>query len=340
MIALPLRAALTALLLALPLPAFAWGAAGHRMVGEIAAENFSPDLPAFLRKPGVARDIGEWAREPDRSKGAGRIHDTGRDPAHFFELDENGKVWGGPAASDLPPTREAYEKALQAVDTDSYRTGYLPYAIIDGWQQLVKDFTYWRILKAALRHEKDPARRAYYSQDIKRRESQTIQDLGIWAHFVGDGSQPLHMTIHRDGWGNYPNPKGYTNEKVHTPFEGGFVVQYITDDQVRAALPVPAPDCGCGIERWTTDYLIKTASLSETVYAMFAAGDFASGTRQGETFVSQRIAEGAAQLRDMTLAAWTASAKGKIGNPATLLISVDDAEAGKIDPYPAIHGMD
>ena len=27
--------------------------------------------------------------------------------------------------------------------------GYLPYSIVDGWQQLVKDFGYWRVLVAA-----------------------------------------------------------------------------------------------------------------------------------------------------------------------------------------------
>ena len=32
--------------------------------------------------------------------------------------------------------------------------GYLPYNIVGGWQQLVKDFAYWRILVAAM--ENDP----------------------------------------------------------------------------------------------------------------------------------------------------------------------------------------
>ena len=31
--------------------ALAWGAAGHRMVGELAAKNFPVTIPAFLRTP-------------------------------------------------------------------------------------------------------------------------------------------------------------------------------------------------------------------------------------------------------------------------------------------------
>jgi len=30
-------------------------------------------------------------------------------------------------------------------------------------------------------------------------------------------------SIHHDGWGAYPNPQGYTEEKVHVPFESAFV---------------------------------------------------------------------------------------------------------------------
>jgi hypothetical protein len=332
--------ALVTLGVAMPHAALAWGAAGHRIVGELGAQNFSAELPGFLRAPGVAADIGEWAREPDRSKGAGKIHDSARDPAHFVDVDDSGKVLGGPPLAALPPTRLDYDTALRAVGSNSYKSGYLPYSIIDGWQQLVKDFTYWRILHAALAHTDSADRKAYYARDIARREKQTVMDLGIWAHFVGDGSQPLHVTVHRDGWGDYPNPNGYTKDRLHTPFEGDFVHAHVTETIVRPLLPPPAPDCACGIEAWTAHYLIDTAKYSQTVYAMYAAGDFSHSNPQGEAFAAGRIAVGAAQLRDMTLAAWRTSDEGRIGNPATLLVSVQDAESGKVDPYDALVGMD
>jgi hypothetical protein len=122
------------------------------MVGVVGAESLPSDVPAFLRTPEAVAAIGEYAREPDRWKGSGKIHDTDRDAAHFLDVDDEGKMYGGPkfTVETLPPTRADYEKALAAAGHDSWNAGYLPYSIIDGYQQLVKDFTYWRILQAAV----------------------------------------------------------------------------------------------------------------------------------------------------------------------------------------------
>ena len=37
----------------------------------------------------------------------------------------------------------------RAVGRTQYSAGYLPYSIVDGWQQLVKDLAYWRVDVAA-----------------------------------------------------------------------------------------------------------------------------------------------------------------------------------------------
>ncbi len=50
-----------------------------------------------------------------------------------------------------------------------------------------------------------------------------IRDLGVWSHYIGDGSQPMHVSVHYNGWGNYPNPNGYTMAKIHAYFEGEYV---------------------------------------------------------------------------------------------------------------------
>ena len=136
-----LTAAACALLsLAAASRALAWGATGHRLIGQAAAAALPPELPAFLHTPRAIEDLGELAREPDRWKGSGKTHDSARDPGHFVDIDDNGKVLGGPALDALPATRADYDAALRAVGSDSYRAGYLPYSIIDGWQQLAKDF--------------------------------------------------------------------------------------------------------------------------------------------------------------------------------------------------------
>ena len=105
-------ALVAATVVGLPAQALAWGAEGHRMIGVLATEALPTELPAFLRRAGV--DVGELSREPDRSRGAGKMHDTDRDAAHFVDIDDNGTALGGPALNAMPPLRSDYEKALQA----------------------------------------------------------------------------------------------------------------------------------------------------------------------------------------------------------------------------------
>jgi hypothetical protein len=164
-----LAAAALSVALVLPGQALAWGAMGHRIVGEAAMRALPPEVPAFLRTPTAVRDVGELSREQDRSKGAGRIHDHNRDAGHFLDLDEQGKLLGGPALLPLPSTRADYEKGLQAAGLDSWKAGYLPYSIVDRHQQLAKDFAYWRVLKHMAAKEKNPVRRAWYARDLVHR---------------------------------------------------------------------------------------------------------------------------------------------------------------------------
>ncbi|OYX93848.1 MAG: S1/P1 Nuclease, partial [Caulobacter sp. 35-67-4] len=229
--------ALAAALAAPANSALAWGASGHRLIGVLGAQSLPLDVPAFVRTPAAIATIGEYARELDRSKGSGKIHDHDRDSAHFLDVDDEGRMFGGPmfTVATLPPTRADYETALRAVGMDSWKAGYLPYAMIDGYQQLVKDFTYWRILVAAEKSATDPVRKAYYAADLKRREDLLLRDLGVWAHYVGDASQPLHLSVHYNGWGDYPNPNGYTNSRaIHSSFEGPLAKAVGDEAQVKA----------------------------------------------------------------------------------------------------------
>ncbi|HEY2662632.1 MAG TPA: hypothetical protein VGI79_23135 [Caulobacteraceae bacterium] len=200
-------AAVLAITVALAAPASAvraWGSTGHRIIGRLGVAALPDNLPRFLRSEEAIEAIGELAREPDRWRGAGKAHDNFRDGAHFVDVDDDGKVLGGPALSALPATRTDYEAALRAVGAESAHAGWLPYSIIDGWQQLAKDFTYWRVLTATIPREADPRRKAWLKADLKRREALTVHDLGVWAHYVGDASQPLHVSVHYNGWGDFP----------------------------------------------------------------------------------------------------------------------------------------
>jgi hypothetical protein len=317
-------------------PALAWGATGHRIIGRVAMRSLPPEAPAFLRTPSAAIEVGELAREPDRWKGSGKTHDSDRDAAHFLDLEDDGRVLGGPALAALPQTRADYEGALRAAGQDSWKAGYLPYSIVDGWQQLVKDFAYIRIDAAAARNARDPARRAWFAADGARRRSLVLRDIGVFAHYVGDGSQPLHVSAHYNGWGDYPNPEDFTQERVHGPFEGAFVRAVVREAAVMAKLP-PQALCNQPIDACTRAYLQTTAATVIPFYRLQKAGGLSAGDPRGRAFAVERIAAGAAQLRDLITTAWRASATADAGWPP---VRAADVEAGRVDPYDSLLGAD
>jgi hypothetical protein len=318
----------------------AWGSTGHRLVGVAAMRALPDDLPAFLRTPGAAADVGELAREPDRWKGAGQPHDRERDTAHFVDLDETGHVMNaaGPAVDALPRLKSEYDAALIAAGLDVNDAGYLPYAIMDGWQQLVRDFAYIRVLNAAEARETDLERRAWYRVDRERREALTLRDIGVLGHYVGDGSQPHHTTIHYNGWDrNTPNPEGFTTSRqTHGDFENAFASRVARLDAVETAMPAPR-DQAVTINGRIAAYLRTTLTEVTPFYRMEKAGAFRDIDPRGAQFVNARLGAGAGELRDLIVLAWRASAEVSIGWPA---IKVAEVEAGTADPWAAMVGED
>jgi hypothetical protein len=258
-----------------------------------------------------------------------------RDSAHFVDIDDTGRVLGGPAFDTLPETLLEYDAALTAAGTDRVKAGWLPYAMVDGWQQLVKDFAHYRVLVAAERLATTPERRAWYAEDRERRERLIINNLGVWAHYVGDASQPHHTTIHFNGWAG-PNPKGYTTARnIHAQFEGAYVRANLTPAAVRARMPAPRPVGP--IWPAVVGYIKRTQTQVEPLYALEKAGGLRDGDPRGIAFTADRLAAGAAELRDLTAAAWAESAQSKIGYPA---VPVADFVSGKVDPWDALYGKD
>jgi hypothetical protein len=329
-------ALVSAALIAAPTHVLAWGNSGHRMVGESAARHLPAEVPAFLRTKQAITDLGELSREPDRSKGAGKVHDHDRDAAHFVDLDEDGKVLGGPPMLPFQATKADYETALRASGLDMWKAGYLQFSIIDRRQQLTSDFAYWRVLKAAEKNPKWKAHRAWFKADRLRREGLILKTIGELSHYIGDGSQPLHVTTHYNGWGDYPNPNGFSTARLHGPFESDLVQATVKPREVDAKV-APLRLCDCSIEQRTADYLLATGRLVIPFYQLEKAGGLAQGDPRGPAFATQQIAVGASELRDVIVESWRASANSKVGwRP----VAVADVEAGKVDPYPNLCGID
>ena len=323
-------------LVAFPNCALAWGNTGHRIVGQAAAKALPAEIPSFLRTRASVIELGELSRELDRSKGSGRIHDNDRDAAHFVDIDDEGKVLGGPPFLPLLPTRNDYEAALRTHNLDVVKAGYLQYSIIDRFQQLTTDFAYWRVLKAAESNPRWKANRAWFVADRKRREALILHTLGELSHLVGDGSQPLHVSTHFNGWGDYPNPRGYSSARLHGPFEGDFVLANVRAAAVETRMTAFRA-CNCPIEQRTTDYLIATQKQVIPFYEMEKAGGLKPADPRGTAFATQQLAVGASELRDLIVEAWRASANRNVGwRP----VAVQDVLSGKVDPYKSLYGID
>jgi hypothetical protein len=311
--------------------ALAWGPDGHRMIGELAVAHLPDDLPAFMHTPDAAFEVGYLSPEPDRERGAGPAFDAERSPGHFVDVGDDSTI-GGIALSALPPTRPEFDTKLRAAGTDPYKMGYLPYSIAEGFELVVKDFAYWRVDQAGQKFVKTDAARTWYARDSALREVIVIHDIGLWSHFVGDGSQPMHASVHYDGWGDYPNPDGFTQAHVHIPFENQYVHDNVTRAAIEAAMP-PAQPCTDAILVCTESYLAGTQAQVVPFYRLQKAGAFDKPSPTGIDFAAHQVARGAAELRDLIAAAWLESVKQSVGYPP---MTVSDIEAGKADPYASL----
>ena len=321
-------------LLALPQSAFAWGGTGHRYIGELAARGFPKEIPAFLKTPEAVRQIGLMAQEPDTSRNAGQPHDADIDPSHFLHVSDDGTILGGPRLDALPATREDFDTVLRKAGTDQYQTGFLPYEIMDGYQQLVKDFALLRAEFAAqkfagkFRYERTV--RGHIADVLAERKALTLRDLGVWAHYVGDASMPMHLSVHFLGWGDGPNPDGFVAAPIlHGKFETNFVDAHVSEADVAAKMR-PLHDCGCAVAELTRGYLLESWRLVVPVFQLEKQGAYDAATPEARAFVAERIAVGAGMLRDMVAMAWRES--GTLMLDGSKKTTVADFEAGKADP--------
>jgi hypothetical protein len=314
-----------------PIATLAWGSTGHTMINRVAAEKLPASVPAFLRTPQAVAEIATLGPEEDRLKGAGDSWDGDFDEGHFLDLQDDGTIAGVVNTSALPENMGAYTLALEKAGTTPYKQGYLPYTIMDGFERVRKDFAYWRVDDYLATHASNDADRARFTNDRSLRETLILRDIGVWGHYVGDGSQPLHVTIHYNGWGNYPNPKNYSTSKhLHAMFEGDYVDAHVKIDDVRSR--VPASTIADTNELLSQDaiaskvgtYLTGSAKAVPQLYDIEAAHGFEDGTAAATAFTAAQVARGAAMFRDLITLAWDDSLNETVGYPEVKVRDVLD----------------
>lgn len=315
--------------------ALAWGDTGHRLVGEEAMRALPRGLPAFLYRVQSIKDVGQFSREPDIWRKAGAIHDAERDPAHLMRLDDTGLTLAGTTLDAMPTTHSDYDAAVRAHGGDPIKAGYLYYSLSDAYAQVRKDFGVLRVIDLAITRETDKAKRADLKEALRRRQDLMLRDIGILSHYAADATQPMHMSIHYDGWGDFPNPQGFTTEHVHWPVEGPYVHDHVTQamvhDRVAAQSTCMGPQEACIAAR-----LKRNWGQVVPLYTLEKAGAFKSDSNAGVEFLATLLARGASDLRDMVAEAWTTSTDSTVNSAG---VTVTDVTSGKVkDLYAAVMG--
>lgn len=166
-------ATLAALLVAAP--AAAWFAEGHRRVATAAVGLLPAEVPESFRAGAAA--VSEAAVDPDLWKARDAPALADREwPEHFLDLEL--------LAGDEPPVRRSdYLRWLFGRGLEAQRAGLLRHAIVEGSERLALCFAEQR---------RWPAEAAI---------AEKCRVYAGWlAHYAADLEQPLHTTIHHDGW--------------------------------------------------------------------------------------------------------------------------------------------
>ena len=295
-------AASTVFVIALPALVFAWGDAGHRITGEAAALKMPPSTPAFFRN--ASHQLAYLNPEPDRWRDrAERTLDPALEgataPDHFIDMEmaPPAVLFGALKASD----RYGYLDTLTSAAVKGVTMGLLPFRMLELSQQLREDFREWRVAPDSTK--------AFI-------EARIVDDAGILGHYVADGSNPAHTTIHYNGWTG-PNPNGYAIDKrFHSRFESAYVGANIKLADVVSQVDTAAhvfPDLRAAI----ISYLRETNAQVERMYQLDKAHPFDTNTTDVEdkAFTVERLAAGARMLRDIWWTAWVTSGQ-PVPNPA------------------------
>ena len=269
-----------------------WGEPGHLISAAAATAALPGDMPAFFRD--ASADLAYLNPEPDRWRDGNELSldraVNGQALDHYVDME-----WV-PADAFKATSRYEYLAALKAGGHDQV-VGFLPYRIIEMTQRVRIEFRLWRAAT-------DPALR-------KRIEARIVNDAGILGHYVADGSNPHHTSIHHNGWVG-ENPNGYATDKgMHSRFESGYVQTHIALTDVQP-LVTTAPRVFGNVREATIDYLGTTHGKLDQLYDLDKTEAFDDRTQSPEhkRFVAERLAAGATMLRDLWWTAWVTSGQG------------------------------
>jgi hypothetical protein len=288
-----LLALLPALVAAGPIPGeratSRWGERGHEMSARAAAATLPEEMPAFFRY--ATDQLVYLDPEPDRWRDRSRLEMAeAATYDHYIDLENI-----PPAALEAPDRfsylATLYEAGLDKPERDG---GFLPFRIVELYQRIVTEWRLWE--RAGL-----PERLWI--------EARIINDAGILGHYVTDGSQPHHTTIHFNGWdADAPNPEGFTLDRsFHTRFEGTYVNAFVTPSDVNSRTATAPTSFEGSVRSAVFDYLRTSHRNVETLYRLERDFGFDPGgpfRPSARDFAADRLAAGATMLGSLWWSAW------------------------------------
>jgi len=270
----------------------AWDYEGHHAINELALASLPADFGIQLT-PALKGRIAFLAGEPDRWRNVTDLplkHFNG--PDHYIDL-EDLKLFGLTPetlpimrydfVADIALARVAHPEKFPAIDPakDSDHTreldGFLPWAITEYFEKLKSDFA---TLKALKQYGGTP-------EEIANAQADIVYVMGVMGHFVGDGSQPLHTTVHFNGWVG-ENPKGYTTKTTfHAWIDGGYFKK--TDGikvetlvgKIQPATRIANAGEPDGMFRDAVAYLVEQNKFVEPLYEMDKNGQLSGDGEKG-----------------------------------------------------------
>ena len=294
----------------------AWGVRGHTVANLAAVEGIPQDGPVFLKAQEAY--IGHLGTIPDTWRGYSEPYLRISEDANHGWYTEQFAYIPNPPHSRTEFILRVYDQYLKvkAASPDKAKliniryTGLQAYSIMEGYERIKAGMRLYR-------GERLPSALASISplfSDAAQVKQMLANDIAFYmgwvGHYVADAAQPLHNSMHHDGWSG-ANPKGYSRDpEIHGLFETRYV----------DLIEVTAPDVAKYVRKdarhlddvWKAvlDHSLEARESVEDVYRLDLRGSFKKkDDAEARELVYKRLASGASFLRDLVYTAWIESAK-------------------------------